>query len=70
LFSFEIEQPALGNSTLKRYIDKNLREAVWEEILQKFGGEKLDMEEKRHMVGRWLQRRYVFVGVYICYVAV
>jgi hypothetical protein len=40
------ERPALWNSTSKEYSDKNVRKAMREEILQKFGGEELDVEEK------------------------
>jgi hypothetical protein len=41
LFILEIqERPALWNSTLKEYSDKKLRKAMWEEIVQKFGGEE------------------------------
>jgi hypothetical protein len=48
LFILEIEErPALWNSTSKEYSDKNVRKAMREEIVQKFGGEELDVEEKK-----------------------
>jgi hypothetical protein len=31
------ERPALWNSALKEYSDKNVRKSMWEEIVQKFG---------------------------------
>jgi hypothetical protein len=37
---------ALWNNTLKEYSDKNERKTMWEETVQKFGGEELDVEEK------------------------
>ena len=42
LFILEIEErPALWNSALKEHSDKNVRKAMWEEIVHKFGGEEL-----------------------------
>jgi hypothetical protein len=49
LFILEIERPAMWNSTLKQYSDKDVRKAVWDEIVQKFGGEELDVEEKKKL---------------------
>jgi hypothetical protein len=47
LFILETEErPALWNSALKEYSDKNVRKAMWEEIVQKFGGEDLNVEDK------------------------
>jgi hypothetical protein len=48
LFILEIEErPALWNNALKEYSDKTVRKSMWEEIVQKFGGEELDVEEKQ-----------------------
>ena len=50
LFILEIvERPALWNSALKEYSDKNVRKATWEEILQKFGGEELNVEDRQKL---------------------
>jgi hypothetical protein len=50
LFILEIEErPALWNSTLMEYSDQNVRKSMWEEIVQKFGGEELDVEEKQKL---------------------
>jgi hypothetical protein len=44
LLILEIEErPALWNSALKEYNDKNVRKAMWEEIVQKFGGAELNV---------------------------
>jgi hypothetical protein len=48
LFILETEERrALWYSILKEYSDKNVRKAMWEEIVQKFGGEELDVEETK-----------------------
>jgi hypothetical protein len=48
---------------------------MWKEIVQKFGGEELDVEEKRKLskqlkkTSKQLQRSYLFVHIYIGYMA-
>ena len=50
LFIMEIEQrPALWNSGIKEYSDKNIRKTLWEEIVQKFGGVEQDVEEEKQL---------------------
>jgi hypothetical protein len=47
----EIEQrPALWNSGIKEYSDKNIGKTLWQEIVQRFGGvEQEDVEEKKQL---------------------
>ncbi|XP_021931336.1 uncharacterized protein LOC110835438 [Zootermopsis nevadensis] len=58
LFIMEIEQrPALWNSGLNEYSDKNIRKKLWEEIVQRFGGEEQDVLEKKQL-GVQLQKKW------------
>ena len=50
LFIMETEQrPALWNSGIKEYSDKNIGKTLWEEIVQKFGGVEQDVEEEKQL---------------------
>jgi hypothetical protein len=50
LFIMETEErPALWDSGIKEYSDKNVRRTVWEETVQKFGGVGQEVEEKKQL---------------------